>query len=178
MFDIPITDDLRTSFAFSTKNRNGYLQRIPYPGASDFVEDPITSLKAAGYNNIGYGTEGGDNTYSLRGKVKWANGGRFRATVSADFTNVDTSQLANHLIKTFPFVFAGTYNCAIAASYDRLRRRPAPVRLHPRARRPEHDHRPAVDLRRQCRRQSVQRSPAVRRSVRDEQHRYQLRERQ
>jgi iron complex outermembrane receptor protein len=88
---------------------------MPYPGASSYAFDPITSLKAAGYNNSGYGTEGGDNTYNLRGKIKYTNGA-FRATVTGDYSNTDTSQIANRVITTFPAVFAGTYNCAIAGN--------------------------------------------------------------
>ncbi|KAJ8139122.1 hypothetical protein OY671_007665, partial [Metschnikowia pulcherrima] len=88
---------------------------MPYPGASSYAFDPITSSKAAGYNNSGYGTEGGDNTYNSRGKIKYTNGA-FRATVTGDYSNTDTSQIANRVITTFPAVLAGTYNCAIAGN--------------------------------------------------------------
>jgi iron complex outermembrane recepter protein len=112
--DIPLSDSLSSSIAFSTKNRGGYLRRIAFPGASNFASTPITSYKAAGYENIGLGTEGGDNSWNLRGKLKFSNGGAFRATLTGDYSNVDQSQLANKLIGTTPAVFAGTYNCAIA----------------------------------------------------------------
>jgi iron complex outermembrane recepter protein len=112
--DIPLSDALSSSIAFSTKNRGGYLRRIAFPGASNFASTPITSYKAAGYENIGLGTEGGDNSWNLRGKLKFSNGGAFRATLTGDYSNVDQSQLANKLIATTPAVFAGTYNCAIA----------------------------------------------------------------
>lgn len=59
--DLPITDGLGASVSFSTKNRNGYLKRIPFPGATNFASTSINNYKAAGYNNAGYGTEGGDN---------------------------------------------------------------------------------------------------------------------
>jgi iron complex outermembrane recepter protein len=112
--DIPLSDALSSSIAFSTKNRGGYLRRIAFPGASNFASTPITSYKAAGYENIGLGTEGGDNSWNLRGKLKFSDGGAFRATLTGDYSNVDQSQLANKLIATTPAVFAGTYNCAIA----------------------------------------------------------------
>lgn len=112
--DIPLTDGLYSSFSFSTKNRKGYLQRLAYPGAANFASTPITSFRADNYQNIGLGTEGGDNSYNLRGKLKYNNGGSFRLTLSADYTNVDQSQIANKLIATTGAVFAGTYNCAIA----------------------------------------------------------------
>ncbi|MBY0392834.1 MAG: TonB-dependent receptor [Novosphingobium sp.] len=113
--DLPITDGLGASVSFSTKNRNGYLKRIPFPGATNFASTSINNYKAAGYNNAGYGTEGGDNNWNLRGKLKFDRG-PFTATLSADYTNVDQSQIANTLFNTTPAVFAGTYNCAIIAS--------------------------------------------------------------
>jgi iron complex outermembrane receptor protein len=113
--DMPLAKGLSSSFSFSTKRSNGYLHRIPYP-VGNTVEDPVTAMKAAGYYNIGQNSEGGDNTYNLRGKLRYNDGGPFRATVSADYSNTDTSQIANKVITTFPAVFAGTYNCAIAGN--------------------------------------------------------------
>jgi iron complex outermembrane recepter protein len=112
--DLPLTEGLSASISFSTKNRDGYLKRLPFPGAGNFASTNIQNYKAAGFDNIGLGTEGGDNSWNLRGKLKLDNGGAFRATLSADYSNIDQSQIANKLIATTPAVFAGTYNCAIA----------------------------------------------------------------
>ena len=60
------------------------------------------------------GREGGDDAWNVRGKLKYDNGGAFRATLSADYSDIDQDQIANKLIATTPAVFAGTYNCAIA----------------------------------------------------------------
>ena len=114
--DVPLAQGLSSSFSFSTIRRDGYMHRLPYPNAGAYASDPITSMKAAGYYNIGQGTEGGDNTYNLRGKLRFNNGGAFRATLSGDYSKTDTSQIANKVITTFPAVFAGTYNCAIAGN--------------------------------------------------------------
>lgn len=114
--DLPIAQGLSSSLSFSVNNRSGYLHRMPYPGAANYAEDPITSMKASGYDNMGYGTEGGDKTYNLRGKIRYNNGGAFRMTVSGDYSRTDSSQIANKLLATFPAVFAGTYNCAIAGN--------------------------------------------------------------
>lgn len=117
--DLPLAEGFGSSISFATKNRDGYLKRIAFPGASNFASTNIQNYKAAGFDGIGLGTEGGDNNWNLRGKLKWDNGGPFKATFSADYTNVDQSQIANKLIATTPAVFAGTYNCAInAASTD------------------------------------------------------------
>ncbi|MDT0508147.1 TonB-dependent receptor [Novosphingobium sp. MMS21-SN21R] len=111
--DLPLSDGLAASVSFATKNRDGYVKRIPFPGASNFDSTPITNYKAAGYNNIGYGSEGGDDTWNLRGKLRYDNKANFRVSLSGDYMKVDQSQLANRLIGTTPAVFAGTYNCAI-----------------------------------------------------------------
>jgi iron complex outermembrane recepter protein len=114
--DLPLAEGLGSSVSFSTKNRNGYLRRIAFPGAGNFASTNIQNYKAAGFDNIGLGTEGGDGNWNLRGKLKYDNGSNFKATFSADYTNVDQSQIANTVIATTPAVFAGTYNCAIAAA--------------------------------------------------------------
>ncbi|MFM6831996.1 MAG: TonB-dependent receptor [Novosphingobium sp.] len=111
--DLPLSDGLAASVSFATKNRDGYVKRIPFPGASNFDSTPITNYKAAGYDNIGYGTEGGDGTWNLRGKLRYDNKANFRVSLSGDYMKVDQSQLANRVIGTTPAVFAGTYNCAI-----------------------------------------------------------------
>ncbi len=112
--DLPISESLSSSVAFAMKNRQGYMKRIAFPGASNFASTPVTNYKAAGYNNIGLGREGGDNSWSTRGKIKWDNSSGFKLTLSADYTNVDQAQVANKVIATTPAVFGGTYNCAIA----------------------------------------------------------------
>lgn len=112
--DLPLTTGLSSSISFATKNRKGYLKRIAFPGAENFDSTPITNYKAAGYNNIGLGREGGDQSWNLRGKLKYDNDSAFRATLSADYSDIDQGQIANKLIGTTPAVFAGTYNCAIA----------------------------------------------------------------
>ncbi|MEG3126158.1 TonB-dependent receptor [Sphingomonas sp. GB1N7] len=112
--DIPFTDTLRSSISFSLKKRDGYLKRLPFPGSGNYAEDPITNFRAAGYYGGGRDTEGGDDTWSVRGKLKWDNGGPLSVTLAGDYTNVDQSQIANKVITTTPAVFAGTYNCAIA----------------------------------------------------------------
>lgn len=114
--DMPLTNGLSSSLSFAVNNRGGYMHRLSYPGISAYVDDPVASFRAPGNSNIGYGTEGGDNTYNLRGKLRYNDGGAFRMTVSGDYSHTDSSGMANKLITTFPAVFAGTYNCAIAGN--------------------------------------------------------------
>ena len=111
--DIPITEGLSSSASFSIKHRNGYHKRIPFPGADQFASTPITSFVADGYENSGLGREGGEDSWNLRGKLKWDNGGPVRVSLSADYSNDDSEQVPSTLLGTVPVVFAGAYNCAI-----------------------------------------------------------------
>jgi len=112
--DIPLAQGLSSSVSFSIKNRNGYMHRIPYTGGNTTNIEPVTAYKAAAYGNIGPGSEGGDDNWSTRVKLVYDPGSSVRFVLSGDYSRSDQSQIANKLIKTFPFVFAGTYNCAIA----------------------------------------------------------------
>ena len=112
--DIPFSDSLRSSIAFSNKRRDGYMKRIPFPGFAGMTEDPITSFKAAGYDTST--TEGGDNMWSARVKLLWDNGGLLKATFVGDYTNVDQSATPNSLITTVGGGFKDFYNCAISGN--------------------------------------------------------------
>jgi len=116
--DIPLMDSLSSSVSFAIKNRNGYMRRIAYPGDGNFNVEPITAMKAAGYDNIGPGREGGDDSWSTRVKLVYDPGTSVRLVLSGDYSKIHQSQIANTLIKTFPGVFAGTYNCAIVAQTE------------------------------------------------------------
>ncbi len=123
--DLPITDALSASVAFSITDRKGYMKRIAFPGAAGFREDPITAFNAAAYRNIGLGREGGDRPWSIRSKLKWDDGGPLKITLSGDYSDIKEDQIANKLITTTTGlagnafqVFAGTYNCAIAGLSD------------------------------------------------------------
>jgi iron complex outermembrane receptor protein len=109
VIDIPITNSLTSSLSFGITNRQGYQVRVPFVSSTPYVVDGFTSFKAAGYGSGG-GRNGGDNAFNLRGKLKWNDGGRFRATVSADYTNIDQDATANSVLATTEFIpgpFAG-----------------------------------------------------------------------
>jgi iron complex outermembrane recepter protein len=111
--DIPLSESLRTSAAFSIKTRKGYLQRLAFPGFANNI-DSIQSFRTAGFDGQGINREGGDNSWNIRAKVVYDDGGPFKLTIAGDYGDVDQEQIANKLIATTPAVFAGTYNCAIA----------------------------------------------------------------
>lgn len=96
--DIPITNELSSSLSFGMLNRQGYQKRIPFVSATPYIIDGASSYAAAGSG--GGDRQGGDNSWSLRGKLKWDNGRGFKATLSGDFTNVDQDSTASTLLAT------------------------------------------------------------------------------
>lgn len=137
--EVPLTTGLSSSLAFSMMDRKGYQKRIPYPEPLGQVES-YTRFVAAGYE--AGDRQGGDNSWSLRGKLHWDNGGALRATLSADYTNIDQDSTASTLLAATPipgpfaglaqnnipgtaldvvtgssgFLFAGLYNFCIGAT--------------------------------------------------------------
>lgn len=137
--EIPLTDGLSSSLAFGIMNRQGYQKRVPYPAALGATES-YTRFVAADYETAD--RQGGDNSWSLRGKLHWDDGGAFTATLSADFTNIDQESTPNTVLAVTPipgpfaglaannipgtaldvttgssgFLFAGLYNFCIGAT--------------------------------------------------------------
>lgn len=109
--DIPLADSLSSSVTFSTTNRKGFLKRIAFNDQRALNSDPYRSFTNAGF---GSGSrEGGDNSVSLRGKLKWDNGGRLTATFTGDYTRQDSTAQATKLVVANPNIpgnFAGTAN--------------------------------------------------------------------
>ena len=94
--DVPLTDTLFSSLTFAVTNRKGSLKRIPYPDQRAANSDTYLS-----FNHADYATatrEGGDDTTSLRGKLKWDNGGAITATLTGDWTRQDSPSQATKLV--------------------------------------------------------------------------------
>jgi iron complex outermembrane receptor protein len=106
--DIPITEQLRSSLTFGMLNRRGYQKRLTYTSPTQFVTDGYTVFPAAGYE--ARSRQGGDDSWSVRGKLKWDDGRNVRMTLSADYTNVDQESTASSVLLTTEFLpgpFAG-----------------------------------------------------------------------
>jgi outer membrane receptor protein involved in Fe transport len=138
--DIPLSESVKSALSFSLHDRDGYMERIPFPTDEPFFADPFTAYRHAGYATSE--EEGGDNSWSARYKMVFDGGGPLRLTLSADMTNVDQTQLANSILATTPipgpfaglaannipgtaldvvtgssgFLFAGLYNFCIGAT--------------------------------------------------------------
>ena len=121
--DLPINDKVLTSISFSSSKRNGYQRRIPYPntvagtsGIPDcdalaagtncpIVVDPYTSYPAAGYQTSS--REGGQDQWSVRGKVLFLPSDNVKVTLAGDYMNVDQSATANSVSAINPNYGAG-----------------------------------------------------------------------
>lgn len=141
--DIPLTESLAASITGSAISRNGFQRRIPYNGTPAERRAIANSDSYLSFNNADYATstrQSGDNSMSLRGKLRWDDGGSFRVTLSGDYTNQDSPGQTSSLIAvSFPagpfaptnplpgtainpvnpsggFLFAGLYNFCIGSS--------------------------------------------------------------
>jgi iron complex outermembrane recepter protein len=99
LIDIPISDGLSSSVAFGILKRDGYQRRVPFPG-NPGANDSYTLFPAAGYQT---GTrQGGDDSWNVRGKLHWDNGGNVRATLTADYSKLDQESTANTVLAVTP----------------------------------------------------------------------------
>ncbi len=96
IIDIPITPQLSSSFSFGMLNRKGYQHRIPYPTTTAYITDGYTSFPASGY--AAGSRQGGDNSWSIRGKLKYDNDSNFRLTLSGDYSDVDQDSVASTVL--------------------------------------------------------------------------------
>lgn len=109
--DLPLTENLSSSITYGLKTRQGYLERVPYPDQRVVNTPSYTNFASSDFNTNS--REGGSNSLTLRGKLRWNAGGAFRATLAGDYGYEDSSGIANKLLATAPNVpgnFAGTSN--------------------------------------------------------------------
>ncbi|MXP42131.1 TonB-dependent receptor [Altererythrobacter soli] len=156
MVELPLTTGLSSSLAFGMLSREGYQKRVPYPGdAGDYTS--WERFPAAGYQTDD--TQGGDNAWNLRGKLRWDNGGALRATFTGDYTKLNQNSTANTVLAVTPipgpfaglaannipgtaldvttgssgFLFAGLYNFCIGATAEQIAARNAQNLCGPRS---------------------------------------------
>ncbi|QUD90695.1 TonB-dependent receptor [Phenylobacterium montanum] len=112
--DIPVNDSLRTSFTFSSEQRDGWQHVIPYPGLSGYRSDG-NLFKSAGSQTSA--TNGGQNQQSIRGKALWLASDRLTVTLTADWTHVDQSATPNTALSTtegVPGTLANLYDTCVS----------------------------------------------------------------
>lgn len=112
--DLPLTETLSATVTAASRHRDGYLKRIGFPGAGQFVNDSDAAFRSNGYDHGS--SEGGQSEWTLRGKLKWNATDRLTVRVSGDYLNQNQQGTANKLLATTesqPFVFAPTADRAL-----------------------------------------------------------------
>jgi iron complex outermembrane receptor protein len=95
----PLSDSVAASVAFSSKKRDGFLKRRVYRTDTPFVLDDIREFRMAGYDQPS--EEGGQNEWTVRGKVLWDIADTVTATFSADYLKQDQQGMNSTLLHAF-----------------------------------------------------------------------------
>jgi len=118
VINIPIAQGLYSSLSFSTKNNDGYQRQIQAPGfAYGAIADNFAYFGSGHPNSFG-----GENQYSLRGKLLWEATPNLTLTLTGDYLRQNNNGVANSLIKTHTNpadpsnVFGPLYNGCIAGA--------------------------------------------------------------
>lgn len=95
--DLPLSDDLLTQVSFSSKRRDGYQQRVRFPGSENFVND------IGKFNTVKNQTSNGDkagqeNSINGRFKALYTPSDDVSITFSADFTETDETAAPSSLV--------------------------------------------------------------------------------
>ena len=147
--DLPITDKILTTVAFSRKSRDGWQKRVPFPGnfaGSSGIPDcdnllpagtrcsnnpvPYNTQPAAGYKTSK--REGGQDTWTVRGKIVFLPTDDLKITATGDYTWIDQSATPTTELAITPHApvlpgstnpgdgFIGVYNDCLNGNYAPL----------------------------------------------------------
>src|SRR3546814_8875480 len=107
VINIPIVEGkLKSSIAFSSKNRNAWQKRLPFPGAAGFASDPSEA-----YQHIDYTSRTatrGISDQAVRGKSIWKEINTIDVTLDGDYLNTTT--------RTPPIPLLGTRTTAFSTA--------------------------------------------------------------
>lgn len=112
---IPLTESLFSSVTFGVKSRDGYGKRIPFPDQRALNSPSFSVFPATDYESPR--REGDEENRTIRGKLKYDNGGAFRATLSGDYQKTSSSAPYS-LVQTVQggaVNFGDLYNLCISA---------------------------------------------------------------
>lgn len=118
--DLPIIEDkLLSTFTFSSTERDGYVDRVPYTNQGYYISDPVTAYPRSNYGNTGNDTEGGENAFTMRGKFLLHATDSLDFTLSVDYQEIDQEGAANTLLDAYPLegvpgeLFGTAYNLCV-----------------------------------------------------------------
>ena len=131
--DVPLSNTFLSTITFSSQERDGYQDVIPYPagtplGDIPFVVDPINAYPKAGHDSAE--SNGGVNVQVVRGKLLWLASDNLEVTFTADYQHQDQpSTPATVLsVNTTPDnIFGFIYNTCISTSVADLNAGNAPI---------------------------------------------------
>jgi outer membrane receptor protein involved in Fe transport len=109
--DLPLTEQLSAMVTFSTKNRDGYQKRIPFPGLAQYHTEAISAFRNTGYDAAD--TSGDQDEWTLRGKLIWRPSSRMTVRLSADHQLINQSANPSSVLGVTDILrgpFAGTMN--------------------------------------------------------------------
>lgn len=99
--DIPIAEGLTSSVTAAVTNRTGFQRRIPYAGTAAEMQAIANSDSYLNFRHADYSTstrQSADDSMSLRGKLRWDDGGSIRLTLAGDYTRQNSSGQNSSLI--------------------------------------------------------------------------------
>ena len=86
--------------AFSSKDRDGYQTRIPFPGIStDGGNDQISQFLHTAYDTSE--TQGGENQQNVRGKLLFEVSEALEVTLTGNWSHTDEESVANSMLKYY-----------------------------------------------------------------------------
>lgn len=110
-----IEDKLLSTFSMATNDRDGFVQRIPFPGELSPLDRSVQNTVANGtYSTVGNGNDQGNfNNQTLRGKLFLDASENFKVTLVADYVRIRENESAGTQIAvdaSDPSNLVSTYN--------------------------------------------------------------------
>jgi len=117
LFNLPLSEDLALSVAFASRNRDGYVHRVAYPGwnnneVSDLRYDKGLLDRLPNGNDLG-----NQDRQTIRAKLAWHPNDSLDAMLSTDFVRVRENAAPSTLVSVYadaPGVLEGLYNACTA----------------------------------------------------------------
>lgn len=94
--DLPVAENLFTALTFSTEQRDGFQKRVPFPATGPFATDANSYIPRNKFETAD--EQGGQDTWTVRGKVLWEPTDRLQVRLSGDYSTTDTSSSANSVL--------------------------------------------------------------------------------
>lgn len=89
VINIPLADHLFSSIAISSKNRDGYVKRIPYPDTLPADQTDFRSIDQGVLNDLPNGNDlGNENNDTVRAKLLWQMAEDKELLIAMDYTRV------------------------------------------------------------------------------------------